>query len=94
MPPVIYQNNDDLRGKGGTWLYAREHLWRDGRSSTQPPTIKWNTKVEGLLYDDLGDIVFRYRGQYYVAQRSLFSDLPLDTPPPPADSLTVTATKG
>ena len=88
MPPKVYQNNDDLRGKRGQFLYAREDLWREERTPDRPPTIKWNTRVDGLLYDDDGDIVFRFRGQYYVAQRNLFSVYPLDVPPPPEDMLT------
>lgn len=91
---MIYQDNSDLRGKRGQPLYARDHMWREGRPETQPPTIKWNALVYGLLYDDQGDIVFRFRGQYYVAKRSLFSDVPLDSPPTPESALTAEGGRG
>ena len=91
---TIYDNNDDLRGRPGKPLYARDNLWREGRPQSQPPTIKWNARVDGLLYDDQGDMVFRFRGQYYVASMSFFSDVPLDSPPVPESALTAEGGKG
>lgn len=76
--------NDDFRGKRGQSLYARHDLWRTDRMEARQPTLRYNTRVEGLLVsDDTHELLIRYRGQYFISELRWFSETPLDGAPPP-----------
>lgn len=77
--------NDDLRGKRGVRLYAKEDLWRDGYNMA--PLVPHGAQVEALLLDSRNDIAFRFRGSIFIANLELFATDP--DPPPPLSSHTI-----